>query len=109
MLYFSNKIIVLEIIKSKKWKRLYMMVFGAEAGFIMAKTFIFSDYFNFENVILSTMVVFGVAAFFIINVCFLVCIYNLSILNKELINIQLMENEKYKHMFNSLQDAIFHI
>jgi len=107
LLYFSNKIIVLEIIQTSQGRKAYTIGFAVEAFLIMMKAFLLSDYVHFDSVALSLIVAFAVLSFFLTNMAFLVCLYNLNTLNKQMIRMEVEENKKYKIMFNSIQDAIF--
>ena len=82
MVYFYNKIIILEVVKSRRGRLTFIYTFALEAGIFMLKTFIFSEYANYSNVILSIIVTFGFISFFMFNLIFLLSLYKLNNLNK---------------------------
>ena len=85
LLYFYNKIIILELIKTKKQRIIYLIAMGVENAVFMGKTLLFSNYANYDTIVLAVILVVAFIVLVMFLMIFLTCLFKLNTLNKQLI------------------------
>jgi len=85
LLYFYNKIIIFELIKTKRQRLIYLIALGGENGAFMGKTLLFSQYANYDTLVLSILMAFAYVSCLMLMMIFLTCLFKLNTLNKQLI------------------------
>ena len=98
--------IALSMVTNERVRKTFVIALFLEITILILKTQIGRD-FEGTGALEVFMTGYMILAFSALNIAFSVIIHKILSLSERIIFLELNENQKYKHMFNAIEDSIF--